>query len=410
MTPANDFDRSLSAWLHERAQPQAPDHLREAAVAQAVSARPRPAWRIPERWIPMPITLRLAVVPRAALLLLLLALCVALATTTIVVGSRLNLFAATALPAPVGPAGNGLIAYQSGGDIWVVDPSSADAPRQLTSGPAYDARPRWSPDGTRLAYWSSASRDAVPSNLIVVNKDGTSPVTIATEIEGTIDDLAPVDWSPNGKHVVYASNGIVVAATDRADSRQVGNPTLLVWGPDWSPDGTQLAFGGGTSAGHGVYVMSPDGSNVQQLSQIQDVEDMSFRRVEWSPDGTRIASDTTPVGSLGRIWVFEADGTGESEVAGTPPGSILPSWSPAGDRIAFWAGPNRLSVIPADGGTPMLLNGSIDDTSWSPDGTAILGVLQSGIGVIDAITGDILWELPLSLVQIVDPTWQRVAK
>jgi Tol biopolymer transport system component len=155
--------------------------------------------------------------------------------------------------------------------------------------------------------------------------------------------------------------------------------------------------------------MSPDGSNVQRLSQIHDVEDMSFRRVEWSPDGTRIASDTTPVGRLGRIWVFEADGNGESEVAGTPPGSILPSWSPDGDRIAFWAGPNRLSVIPADGGTPTLLNGSIDDTSWSPDGTAILGVLQSGIAVIDATTGDIRWELPLPLVQIVDPTWQRVA-
>jgi TolB protein len=358
----------------------------------------------------MPIALRLAVVPRAALLLLLLALCVALAASSIVVGSRLNLFAAVALPAPVGPAGNGLIAYHSGGDIWVVDPRGTDAPRQLTSGPAYEKRPRWSPDGTRLAYWSSTSPSQAPSNLIVINEDGTSPLTIATMEDWTPDDLVVVDWSPDGRYVAFEAGGMIVAATDRLDPKRVGDPTMPVGQPDWSPDGRYLAFGGGTGPEMGVYVMSPDGSGVQRLSQVA-VEDCC--RVAWSPDGAQIASDPTPVRDLGSIWLFEANGSGESEI-GTPPGSILPSWSPDGDRIAYWAGPNRLSVIPAHGGAHTLLYESVDDTSWSPDGTAFVGVLPSGIAVIDATTGEVRWQLPrssaLTSIQTVDPTWQRVAQ
>ena len=64
-------------------------------------------------------------------------------------------------------------------------------------------------------------------------------------------------------------------------------------------------------------------------------------------------------------------------------------------------------MIPAEGSEPTLLNSSIDDTSWSPDGTAIVGKLTSGIGVLDSATGEVRWELPLS-GELVDPTWQRV--
>src|SRR5262245_9005408 len=84
-----DFDRSLSAWLDERAQPHAPTYLHGAVMAGVARTRPRSAWRVPERWIPVAISLRLAAVPRAVLLLMLLALLVASAVAGAALGQRL---------------------------------------------------------------------------------------------------------------------------------------------------------------------------------------------------------------------------------------------------------------------------------------------------------------------------------
>jgi Tol biopolymer transport system component len=422
MTPANDFDRTLSAWLHECAEPQAPEHLREAAVAHAVATRPRPAWRIPERWLPMPITLRLAVVPRAVLLLLMLALLVALAAGSLAVGSRLNLFATVALPAPVGPAGNGLIAYSVAGDIWVVDPDGTDA-RPLISGPAFDGGPHWSPDGSRLAYWSRDSESASELSLVVANADGSSPVTVATHDRS--DDVEGVAWSPDGARLAYnwcrptpscVDDRVVVANTDGSGNAAVGNPSLRAWGPDWSPDGSLIAFGGGLGGDKGVYLMKPDGSDARRISQVMDVTENSFISVGWSPDGTRIVSQADPTPESYHLWLFAADGTEESEVAGTPPDSILPDWSPDGSRISFFVaeGSERhLSVIPADGGEVTRLASDVENGwSWSPDGTQILGTRPTGLVVLDATTGSVVWELaqpPEAIEAGVDASWQRDA-
>ena len=71
---------------------------------------------------------------------------------------------------PIGPAGNGLIAFSSGGDIWVVDPDGSDR-RQLTSAPGLEHSPAWSADGTRLAYWSQEALGA-PASVVVMDADG----------------------------------------------------------------------------------------------------------------------------------------------------------------------------------------------------------------------------------------------
>ena len=55
------------------------------------------------------------------------------------------------------PGQNGKIAYVHSGDIWTVDPDGTDA-AQLTSGPASDAEPNWSPDGKQIAF--SSNRDS----------------------------------------------------------------------------------------------------------------------------------------------------------------------------------------------------------------------------------------------------------
>jgi Tol biopolymer transport system component len=367
----------------------------------------------------MPVTLRLALVPRAVMLLMLLALAIAFATAGMVVGSRLHLFATVQLPPPVGLAGNGLIAYSSDGDIWMLDPDGTD-PRPLTSGMAYDWLPVWSRDGKRLAYWSRASESDTQWRLMVTDADGSSPVEVATYEHRTSYDPSSVDWSPDGTKVMYSAcsstpqcdDRVIVAKTDRLDFAPVGDPSLRAWEPVWSPDGSRIAFGGGDGQDKGVYVMARDGSGVRRLSDVTDGSQNSFITVDWSSVGDRIVTQASPTGGEFRLWSFAADGDTESQVPGSPPGSILARWSPDGTRISFWVaeGSERhVSIIPADGGEVTRLTSELEnDWSWSPDGTRIVGRRgePSGLAVLDATTGETQWELDVVADGL---SWQRVA-
>jgi hypothetical protein len=166
------FDRQFTAWLEERAQPHAPTGLAADIVERTARTRPRPAWRIPERWFTMPTSIRLALVPRGLLLLLTLWLILALTVAGAAIGGRVTFAQALQVPAPVtGPAANGLIAFERAGDIYVIEPDGSDE-RALIVAPGFQTAPSWSRDGTRIAYWS-ASTDESPWDLMVANADGS---------------------------------------------------------------------------------------------------------------------------------------------------------------------------------------------------------------------------------------------
>ena len=318
---------------------------------------------------------------------------------------------AAPLPPPVGLAGNGLIAFDSAGDIWVVDPDGSDR-HQLTTGPAPDHSPVWSPDGTRLAYWSKEAATA-QSSLILINADGSAPVAIATHPAGPTPHR--LDWSPDGTRVAYSmapsdetrvGERIYIAATDRSGPVQVGDPGLDAWSPDWSPDGTLLAFAASRSGVEtGIYLIWPNSTTVLRLSQIQDDSRNAFFRLEWSP-GTSIVTHAG-VPSFD-VWVIDADGGGELNLTGDVPGDqALPTWSPDGRWVAYQGGVgDTLTVVAADGTQARALGDSSDDVVWSPDGTALGAGRTSGLVVTDAVTGEVRSEIAMP---ISDPSWQRVA-
>ena len=331
------------------------------------------------------------------------------------VGSKLGLLSVTPLPPPNGPAGNGLIAYDSAGDIWVMGPDGGD-PRQLTSGDTVDSSPVWSPDGTRLAYWTQASRSA-PASLVVVDADGANRDTVATNTTAQVP--WKTDWKPDGSALAYSlcpldassdtcDEVVFVAEVDGSGPQLIGDPSIAASRPDWSPDGTRLAFNGTPAGGApNAYVMGPDGSGIRRLAGLPDGD--AFL-VDWAPDGSGIV---TQAGDPTRIWFAAADDSNSRELSTGPGSDFIAWWSPDGTEVAFLKGRTQLAVNSADGSESRALPvypsaGFV----WSPDATRFAIIVAAGVEIVDAVSGETLARSdPVDQsypAQVHYPSWQRV--
>ena len=109
------------------------------------------------------------------------------------------------------------------GDLFIAN-ADGTGERHLTAG----ASPRWSPDGSRIAF----TRDG---QIFVVNEDGSGLARIAAGYG--------VAWSPDGTRLAVASSNAVEFVD--ADGRPAGRLPRVSGYPsdlDWSPDGSRIAF------------------------------------------------------------------------------------------------------------------------------------------------------------------------
>ena len=144
----------------------------------------------------------------------------------------------------------------------------------------------------------------------------------------------------------------------------------------YSPDGKMIAFRSEKDSG-GIYLMEETGENVRRIS------DFGFHP-SWSPDGkTLVISDKAADVATGhtipnsQLWTIDI-ATGDKKLLETKGDAVQPSWSPNGNRIAFWfVGEGKLgelATIPANGGEPVVIaeSDAMDwNPVWSPDGRYI---------------------------------------
>jgi dipeptidyl aminopeptidase/acylaminoacyl peptidase len=83
-------------------------------------------------------------------------------------------------------------------DIWIVPTAGGEA-KQLTRSPKNDDRPRWAPDGKRLAFVSARDGSSQIWILPLEGGEATKVTSIATEASGVV-------FSPDGKHVLFTSD------------------------------------------------------------------------------------------------------------------------------------------------------------------------------------------------------------
>jgi Tol biopolymer transport system component len=386
---SDDFDRLLTAWFDADAQVREPEDLLETVLERTARARRRPAWLLPERWIPMQLTMPFRTAPRLApTLLLILVLLLAAVIAVVAVGS------AKRLPAPFGPAANGQLAYVSAGQIFTSNADGSGA-QPITSGERAAATPIWSRDGKRIAYKligasSPTDNPTLYGDLVVVNADGSNPIVLDANTTG----MTATEWSLDGRFVLYSRvegklDQIFVAASDgSARPVRVGDAATPNWSPRWSPNGKSIAYlvdGDAAPKGSvGVWLMDIDGSNARKLTKETYT---GFNSITWNHSGTQLAF-TGSQGSNLDLWIVGLDGAPERAVTTNHGGASGASWSPDGSSLAYLVAANefgtvaKIVVARGDGSDPHQLDGVFGwpDPQWSPDSTRLAAV---GAGATD---------------------------
>jgi TolB protein len=177
--------------------------------------------------------------------------------------------------------------------------------------------------------------------------------------------MLAVDYRPGDGST--AADGVYIVDLATADRRFIAP---FVGGPDWSPDGSKLAFTGGGAMG----VADLASGEVAAF----DLADFSAFP-SWSPDGNTIAfTSVIDISNPPVLYLMNSDGTNARRIPLPLPRTELdwPDWSPTGDRIvAIESGiEKRLLVtdtLAQDTARITPQDVEADDPSWSPDGSWI---------------------------------------
>ena len=171
------------------------------------------------------------------------------------------------------------------GDLWRMRADGTD-PVQLTFAPVSAGLPRWSPDGSQIAYVGTERRK--PWKIFVISAQGGTPQELLPQDQGEADPT----WSPDGKRLAFGrstdltSSGIyVVDLATRQLSAVPGADKLF--SPRWSPDGRYLAALNSDS----TKLLLFDFKTGKWSDWINEPGIVGFPN--WSQDGAYVYYDTT---------------------------------------------------------------------------------------------------------------------
>jgi Tol biopolymer transport system component/predicted Ser/Thr protein kinase len=274
------------------------------------------------------------------------------------------------------------------------------SPPEHTEG---DLFPRFSPDGTQLAFVRSGSFEAYANLDVWVQRVEGGAARQLTH--GRYDTCGGLAWTPSGAEVLFTVGG-GGASTFRVDTGG-GEPQPVVGA---AHDAGFVSIRGGRM----VYQqMTPSPSDIwrvpgrrsPRLGQAPEkliASSMEDANPAWSPDGRRIAFESYRSGAP-NIWICGADGSNPVQLTSFGSYTGTPRWSPDGRRLVFdsvEAGDWNVYVIDADGGVPRRLTPEPSDDyrgAWSRDGKWIYFTSNRGGSTQ-------IWKLPSDGGQAVQVT------
>jgi Tol biopolymer transport system component len=273
-------------------------------------------------------------------------------------------------------------------DIYVQTVGASDV-RRLTTDPAADSLPVWSPDGRQIAFL----RDHPLSGTVIysVNPGGREERKL-TDFRIASGPSARIAWSPDGRAIVGRPDivendtmkgnfGLFLIPLEGGTPRRLTAPpgSGIDRAPAFSPDGGRLAYL--TCSGLGRPVCSV---NVIELHDDYRPAGPSrhvvnaghiYSSVTWSRDGLSVVYDTNERGPW-ELWRVSLDGaTGPERLEIPGEHSRKPVIAPAGNRLAFERMVELRSIFalrPNAEPEPVLVSSTWDyNPQFSPDGRRI---------------------------------------
>ena len=212
---------------------------------------------------------------------------------------------------------------------------------QLTENAAFDFDPVWSPDGRRIAFESDRS---LFSEIFVMNSDGTEQTQLTTNPDFSFD-RSPT-FSSDGQRLAFESNRAVGPGVENPEKdreifavnlagthlQQLTHNAARDFHPDFSPNGTKIAFVSDRDLAPGIYKMSADGTKQKKVSRSSGTV---FESPGWAPSGDSIAFTSNRDGS-DDIYSMNASGSRLQRLTVNGiPRDAGPAYSPDGSKIAF---------------------------------------------------------------------------
>ncbi len=234
-------------------------------------------------------------------------------------------------------------------------------PRRLTyAAKGNDNSPRWSPDGSMLAFLSTRDGDKAQIWLLPLDGGEARQVTDPKELSEGVESF---EWHPSGHSFCFTSRG----HKSEDDKQREERDDEKVY-----QDRLPFKFNGAGLLDERraqLWTVEADGSGLRQLTRLN----RSVSEPAWSPDGRRIAfagqTDVTPEHQwIGDLFVIDPDGGAPQCLTRSDGRVFAPAWSRDSRTIVFLghtfpaglASTTRLWAVDRDGGEPRCLTPHFD--------------------------------------------------
>jgi len=190
---------------------------------------------------------------------------------------------------------------------------------QLTSHPSRDINPSWSPDGMSIVY--QTSRGGLSDIYIINLQDQTEH-----DLTLGISQNAQPAWSPDGKMLLFQSDrsgsmDIFLISLKDSSVINITNNEALDVDPRWSPDGKAIAFRSDRDGEWDLFLMKLDENSLMNLT-------MGWGPVftyDWSPDGRYLVFSSGHSGN-GKIYKVNIVNRKVTQITYGPSNDMAPLW------------------------------------------------------------------------------------